>query len=702
VIRDPAGLLNRIQELEPLCAEPGIRRAVERGDPFKVYRAIWWARRTGKLTAHRRSLDLLLSNRRAFAKPLKGKLWLGTLNGFGATLLSSAEAEGDGTRIATHYVVAIFAVPLFPLGAYVVAGGQRSGLSSSWNIFARVPLSAMNWLWSRGVALAVATAVVFAGVGSVWAARHHDVHVVNALAVPLSVSIGEARAQVPPRGRAVVSAGVGQLEARALTPRGDEVDAIELRVDAGSALLVWNVAGASPVYEETVVYTEKPNPSAKPPPPVLHCGDRLLVLRGVDDVFKEPPRKVSMPQGSSNVTRRRVDLARDPSTEGAQLCQFVLGDKGRDLDALHVAEALAIASGYEPAQADAAIWMAVAVGPQDGERVARAARAARPDDVRIARGYQFALEAAGKKAELVEEFRRKAVSSPDDPKAQYLHLRLLAGPEEASLAEAALVRFPKDTDLLRVCTAVRAEAGDFGGAEQCYRTLKDLAPAEAGHVIFEAASALATRVGPVEAQTEIAKLFPKLDEAGRAEAAALYARAAALSGDKDGDALIKLLEKQNKGEPLTVLRARAGLPVEVKEVPVLADLYRAAATDPGGALARVAKVPPLLAGQLDPGAWGLLFSEAARTGAPAERVLAPYAPVRRSFLPDLRRYVRGEPGVMVPGLSLELRAAAAFVRSRNPGIDPAERKQLLAAARADDPLATHVTQAIQRWPAAAR
>jgi len=279
---------------------------------------------------------------------------------------------------------------------------------------------------------------------------------------------------------------------------------------------------------------------------------------------------------------------------------------------------------------------------------------------------------------------------------------MLAGAEEASRLEAALARFPEDPDLLRACTAIRADRGDFGGAEQCYRRLKERAPVEAGRVIFEMACALAVRRGVVEAQTELARLFPKLNESERDDAAVLYARAAAKSGDREADALIKLLEQQGKGGPLPVLRARAGLPLGAGELPDLAALYRAAASDPADALTRAAALPPVVAGNLDRGAWGLLYSEATRTGAAAERALGSFAQVRPALLPDLRRYVRGEPGVAVPELPLEIRAAAAFVRSRNPGLDPAERGRLLAAARADDPLGTYVTQAMQRWPAATR
>ncbi len=40
---DPADLLQRIPELEPLCADRWVRRAVASGNPLKVYRALFWA-----------------------------------------------------------------------------------------------------------------------------------------------------------------------------------------------------------------------------------------------------------------------------------------------------------------------------------------------------------------------------------------------------------------------------------------------------------------------------------------------------------------------------------------------------------------------------------------------------------------------------------------------------------------------------------
>jgi hypothetical protein len=202
MIRDPSGFLERIPELQALCEHPRVRQAVEGGDPFKLYRALVWARLFGGLHRHREVLAQLLKNRRLFARPLKGTPWLGTLNGFGATFLGESERGDDGISVATHYIVALFAVPLFPLGAYLVQRGEGGGLTGgSWHIFARVPLSTMNWIWSRGLGLAALALVSLGAVSAFESSRHQTVHLVNGFAQPLKVTLADKQVTVPANGR---------------------------------------------------------------------------------------------------------------------------------------------------------------------------------------------------------------------------------------------------------------------------------------------------------------------------------------------------------------------------------------------------------------------------------------------------------------------------------------------------------------------
>jgi hypothetical protein len=148
-LHDPAGLLAHIAELEPLCADPLVRRAVASGDPFRVYRALWWARATFRLRAHRATLRALLRTRRAFAKPVKaGHLSLGMVGGVGIDLVGRAEREDDGTLIKTR-ALELAGIPLFPLGAYLVRTQTRFGELVSATYYARVPLGTGWFLWRR-------------------------------------------------------------------------------------------------------------------------------------------------------------------------------------------------------------------------------------------------------------------------------------------------------------------------------------------------------------------------------------------------------------------------------------------------------------------------------------------------------------------------------------------------------------------------
>ncbi|HEY6003990.1 MAG TPA: hypothetical protein VIV57_14025, partial [Anaeromyxobacter sp.] len=538
------------------------------------------------------------------------------------------------------------------------------------------------------------------------ATGHRDVTVVNGFAVPVRAMVGTGTREVAPGAAVTLNVPIGTHRARAATASGTELESFELPVAAGRALLLWNVAGAAPVYDEVVEYFVKPpGEDHRGPKPTLHCGDRVFEVTGIDYAFQPPPTKVSMPQGASRHTRRHLDVATGLEAPQADFCATMLLDSHREADALRVLEARARARGLQRDDVGILLRVAVASGPAEGERVARVVRTAFPDDVMVQRSYQFALEAAGKLPELVAEYRGRAEAAPESPTAQYLHLRLLDGAEQLAGAEAALARFPKDPDLLRLVTALRAETGDFGGAAAAYRTLRVLSAEQAAEVLPETAASLVRLGRGAEALAEIAALFDALPLPSRAEPAVLYARLAALRGVSGSDALVRRLEEK---APDPVLRARAGLPppspapkgADELVVPALYGLVR---KDPRAALEKLRPLPPALVGvQLDSGTWALLYLEAVRTDVRLDPALLAFAPVRPRHLEKLKSYVRGETGAALPAVPLVVRAAAEFVRSRNAALPEAERAALAAAARADDPLATWVADAMARWPAAAR
>jgi hypothetical protein len=165
-VHDPAGLIAQVAELEPLCADPLVRHAVASGDPFKVYRSLWWARATFRLRAHRDTLRALLRSRRVFAKPEKeGNYGLGSTDGLGVGLVGRDERDDDGTLIKTR-VMEFLGIPVFPLSAHVVSVRQEFGEIVKVWFYARVPLGTGWWLW-RCLWTGLAAAAVAA---SAWSA----------------------------------------------------------------------------------------------------------------------------------------------------------------------------------------------------------------------------------------------------------------------------------------------------------------------------------------------------------------------------------------------------------------------------------------------------------------------------------------------------------------------------------------------------
>src|SRR5215813_13254305 len=312
MIQDPSGLLDRVPELRPLCDDARVRTAVEGGDPFAVYRALVLGRLTGRLRAHREAVKTLLGNRRLFAKPMKSGSgpFLGTFNGFGATLMGASEKDG-ATHIATHVAVAVFYLPLFPFAAYLVEPAQGGPLRRSWRLYARVPLSFGTWLWQRTLSLAALLAIAYGAYGAFYASRHHSLHVVNGLGQPLHLTVGGATLDVPPGGRQVVDLPVGTASGVARTASGLEVDRQEIRIKSGSHTMVWNVGGAAPVYLQAIRY-HSDSASARNDegtPPVVYCGQPVVSVDDVDFRFVEPPISVSMPKSSGVVVKHLLAIA---------------------------------------------------------------------------------------------------------------------------------------------------------------------------------------------------------------------------------------------------------------------------------------------------------------------------------------------------------------------------------------------------------
>ncbi|WP_224243455.1 hypothetical protein [Hyalangium gracile] len=703
MIQDPAGLLRRIPELKPLCEDPGVRVAVERGDPFRLYRALRWARWLGRLRSHRELIDSLLAQRRLFVRPIKSNPWLGTVNGFGATLLGSAEPDShDGTHIATHYVVALFAIPLLPLGAYVVRPAEGGNMMSrGWSLFARVPLGLLPWLYSRTLALGVMALVVLGAARSFHASRNQDVRLINGFPKPLNVELAGRTQRVPARGMIILPAvPVGRQQGRAVTDDGIEVDALELEVSSGLEVFAWNIAGAAPVYRETVAYGPRSSAPEPPDKPEIDCGRKVISLRSVDYAFREPPASMQLSKADGRITRTRIDVA--PQEEGSNpLCLVVLLEENRTAEAAAFLEVSARMSGWEPEATARALRIVLMTDPGAALRMGRAAIQSRPEEVELHRLYQWVAERTGQQEALVEEYRARAEAQPDSATAQYLHARLMPWREGARAMEQLAQRFPTDRYVLRSVTYNRWLAGDWRGTLEAWERLRSLDASDASGLVEAEATALVALGRRGEALALLKKLFEEAGPMNRSRTAELYARVARTEKGVAPDELIAALEGggSEEGSKQWLLRSRAELPTQgAPDWPGLR-LMSAVGRDPQAVVELAARLESPDLQQLSDAGWALAYGEAVRTGATAsEKVLAQAYVVDDASLELFRRFVRGEAvSLQDAELEPELRAAACFVRSRNKALPAEERRRLLEQARKEDWFHGSVSEAIASW-----
>jgi hypothetical protein len=639
-------------------------------------------------------VNTVLANRRLFARPLGRTPSLHTVNSLGTAFVGAAERAPDGTHIATHALVIFFKLPLLPLGAYVVR--EQSG--GSWQIFARVPLGTFAWLYGRTLALAAIASVLFAALGAFHASRNHDVRVLNPFGKAVTASIAGRTAVVPPHRDAILDVPVGKQKARA-TVDGAVVDELEIEVQSGRDELVWNLAGGMPAFLIDVRYSAKS--VGKPPPPPepreIFCGKRFFRARA-DFVFREPDKRVSMPKGASSVTRTL--LAYPPGLEDpVRLCAGKLDREGRLADAIPFLEARAMLAGWKGDVVGAAITALQMVEPKRAAEVADKARKAAPGDVEVHRMYQSVAMGAGLTAEVETDYRKRAEAAPDDPDAQYLHLRLLRGPDALALHEKAAARFPRNPHLLRALTWVRYRSGDVKGGSEAWQRLRAVSPKHAALMGEVELHALASQGKRAEALSLAQSLFEAADVPSKRALARAYARLATLEGAADRDALISKIEAQDDGEKAWSLRQQAGLPVPGSVKEPLTLLERAVATDPKVALSLTSKAGGAEMMMMERASWALLFAEAVRAGdSPAEQALLRLPMFEARELPALRSYVRGEAATLDDLDEFDdVLGALALVRSRNAALPEAERASLRTRAAQLDPLRGPVTAALASW-----
>ncbi|MCS0611456.1 hypothetical protein NX783_01695 [Massilia kyonggiensis] len=703
-LKDPANLTQRIPELEALAADPKIRRAIETGDPFKVYRALTWAKWLKRLPAHQDTLDVLVRHRRLFAKPLNGTPALGTFNTVGFGFVGRSEADDDGTYIATHAFVVLQLIPVIPLRSYLVRKVGSSLFSSQWNIFARVPSSMFGWLYSRSLALGLVALVGWGAVGSIIKSRTQDVLVVNGLDVAVNVELDGTQRTIAPMGRDTITVKAGDVRGRA-SANGIVVDTLQQKIASSGSTTMWNIAGAAPVFSEQVVYTRQHvSSNAAQPEPTVYCGQRLVDVPHVDDVFTAPPQSVSMGKHTDRVYRTHLDLARTEKQPGYMSCMYYLAGHDAMKDAARFLEAEAELKGWDKDLTGMALFAASSVSSAEAIRVAQRALRAHPDDIILHRRYQMVRDDAGQGREVMQEYADMASRKPDSAAAQYLYATLQHGPAAVDALEKLAARFGTEPNILRSLTWRRMVHGDYAGTIAGWNRLHALSSDDAAHVADAQVRALVARQRAPEAVRLLASLLKAPQDDSRSEHLAEYLMVVRLTGGDPRRQIDDIARDAGGDAQFDHIRARAGLePVAAAaQQPLLVKVMLALRSDPASAVRLARGMTQGDAMQLGPEQWGLLFGEAVRANdtavmAKLERLGRGLDSADRSLF---KRYVQGD-AVDLEDADLEpgLRAAAMLVRSRNAALPAGERAQLRAHAAQADLLHSVVTQALAAWPA---
>jgi tetratricopeptide (TPR) repeat protein len=700
MISDPTGILSRVPELEPLAEDPKVRKAIERGDLHRLYRVLWWANLLGRLRAHRETLKVLLARRRLFLLPIRSAPTLTTYNGCGATAYGHADPDPeDQTYILTHYFV-LALVPLFPVRAYLVRDGERSGFRRSWSFIGKVPFGPITYLWNRFLALAV-VAGVLAGVGSVWfSSRFHPVHLINGSGIPVRVTIGQDRVDLPPDAQKTVKPRVGKQHVRVTSADGSTIlEEADLALESGRNVVVFNVLGAAPVVYEHIFYG-RPINDPHERRPELGCARSVLRYEKVDYAFREPPRSISLSEHSPGETRSHLTVV----PGGLKVCIGYLSSRNRRPEAAalsrRIAEVTQCSDGL--AASAAASLTEETDGLEKALAFLTAARAAHPEQIDVHRIYQFYASAAGHRAEVLAEYGRLHQANPQDPDLAYLLARMQRPAEATPLLEELVKSHPAHVWARRALVFNQLRLRHFEAALASWKTLRQLSHEPWERQVEPWAGAMVATGKGRAALTELQEKF-ELPNADRPLLAGVYARVAGVIGS-DPEVLFHKLDGESS-ESAAWQRALGGLPVDHQGLEQFSEGLRegipvieAARIDAGGALALAvrAKDP---ARALEETTWALLYAEAFRQGdARAMHALEGTTRMSSQIARALRTFV--ESGTIEPALedaAIEVTAAAEFVRSRKAGLPAPERARLLASAKEDDQLHGLVTAAIHGW-----
>jgi hypothetical protein len=526
--------------------------------------------------------------------------------------------------------------------------------------------------------------------------------VVNSLAFPVHVRLGGVDADVAPGQRRQVTVPVGRHVVVTTGSKGQTLETGELFVEAGPHLLAWNVLGAAPIYERTIIYgSPGSSPPGDDPSPHFQCGQRAIRFGSVDFPFSEPAQSIQMPEGQSYARRTHVGLA----NTDLGVCATVLARAADRTAAVALAGDLSKLGDSTATAVAVGLWHRLG-RPEDALTLARQAAAAPGASIDDHRRYQDIARELGQAAAILEEYRTRAEASPDSADAAYLYARAMPSSAKDTQSASLVQRFPQHVPTLRLRLYHCVRRQHLEEAVGHLEALRRLAPQEWATHLEEHAEVLVSLRRADEAKALLEGAFGAAPPPARYRVAALHHW---LTGAPD--ALTDVLVRRLMPDAADALRFRIRFwdaPADVALRPALPDaehpfhrLALHAHFDPKAALTDALTVAADDLSSLDPEVLLLLLGEALRTPEPRARERMEAA-VRLTdlSLPALAAYLeRAEWSDAVEQLDLPLQGALHLSRSRRSEVPAPERERLRALAARCDPAGGFVTRALAAWPA---
>jgi hypothetical protein len=710
-LSDPSHLLERIPELHALTGDQRIRRAIESGNSFKLYRTLIVSRLLRRIPEHDELLRHLIGNRRWFANPIEqGERVPSMFNfkSFGFGLRASSPKELDNSYLALRTLV-MFNLPIMPLGAYVV----KQTAPRKWEIFARAPLSFAEWLYTQTLKVG-ATVVAALGLGLVM--HHyfsHELLIVNGFDVPVIVEIDHQTIRLAAQSKIAIALNSGPVkgeahtEIRAKSGKADPVDSFDHVFSPERNYRVWNIAGAAPIVVQPVEYHRNATMHIEEQEEAsILCGKRYIELANVKYAFAPLPKEYKMKGSEDRITINHVSIKNeatenDSTLRGVQFCIPYTFDRGLMADRAKMLEVQAALHDWDLGYSTAALSAAQSVSNKEAMRVAKRITETIPDDVMVERMIQDIRLNPESIAGMIEEYGARARAKPDDANEQYLYASLFSGVSGIAPMQELAQRFPKDRNILRSLVWRKAVHGDYSGASADLARLRKLSLIDVVELNELEVRILLAQGRGFDAMNVLNRLIRDKARGNRAGYAAQYGQIAVKYGVSPEIHLGSLPGDPNNYLVLDFYRARAGVkliaPSHAQNPQIRVAL--ALRDDPATALRLAKKLDRAQLNAFGYDQIALMYGEAIRVGdnvmVEKMRGMLTLTPMEESVF---RLFVIGEAvSLDSVDIDIDIQAAANLVRSRNAQISPAERAALRARASDKDLLRGVVSWALRSW-----